>query len=48
MPSGTAIRPGDILKMRNGKTIEVMNTDAEGQVDYGRCTWLMLVRVSRT
>ena len=32
MPSGTAIRPGDVLKMRNGKTIEVMNTDAEGRL----------------
>jgi leucyl aminopeptidase len=32
MPSGTAIRPGDILNMRNGKTIEVMNTDAEGRL----------------
>ena len=32
MPSGTAIRPGDILSMRNGKTIEVMNTDAEGRL----------------
>tara|TARA_B100001113_G_scaffold282425_1_gene237411 strand:+ start:6440 stop:7798 length:1359 start_codon:yes stop_codon:yes gene_type:complete len=32
MPSGSAIRPGDILHMRNGKTIEVMNTDAEGRL----------------
>ena len=32
MPSGSAIRPGDILNMRNGKTIEVMNTDAEGRL----------------
>ncbi len=32
MPSGTAIRPGDILHMRNGKTIEVINTDAEGRL----------------
>ena len=32
MPSGTAIRPGDILHMRNGKTIEVTNTDAEGRL----------------
>jgi leucyl aminopeptidase len=32
MPSGSAIRPGDVLKMRNGKTIEVMNTDAEGRL----------------
>ena len=32
MPSGSAIRPGDVLRMRNGKTIEVMNTDAEGRL----------------
>ena len=32
MPSSTAIRPGDVLKMRNGKTVEVLNTDAEGRL----------------
>jgi leucyl aminopeptidase len=32
MPSGRAIRPGDVLKMRNGKTVEVLNTDAEGRL----------------
>ena len=32
MPSGRAIRPGDVLKTRNGKTIEVLNTDAEGRL----------------
>lgn len=32
MPSGGAFRPGDILTARNGKTIEVLNTDAEGRV----------------
>ncbi len=32
MVSGSAIRPGDVLKARNGKTIEVMNTDAEGRL----------------
>tara|TARA_B100000674_G_scaffold482887_1_gene485975 strand:+ start:106 stop:1461 length:1356 start_codon:yes stop_codon:yes gene_type:complete len=32
MPSGTAIRPGDVLTMRNNKTIEVLNTDAEGRL----------------
>jgi leucyl aminopeptidase len=32
MPSGSAIRPGDILRARNGKTIEVINTDAEGRL----------------
>lgn len=32
MPSGKALRPGDILKALNGKTIEVLNTDAEGRL----------------
>ena len=32
MPSGSAIRPGDVLTTRNGKTIEVLNTDAEGRL----------------
>jgi leucyl aminopeptidase len=32
MPSGTATRPGDVLKMYNGKTVEISNTDAEGRL----------------
>jgi leucyl aminopeptidase len=32
MPGGGATRPGDILRARNGKTIEVLNTDAEGRL----------------
>lgn len=32
MPSGHAIRPGDIVKAMNGKTIEILNTDAEGRL----------------
>lgn len=32
MPSGSSYRPGDILKTITGKTIEVLNTDAEGRV----------------
>ena len=32
MPSGSAYRPGDILRAMNGKTIEVHNTDAEGRL----------------
>lgn len=32
MPSGHATRPGDILTMRNGTTVEVDNTDAEGRL----------------
>ena len=32
MPSGSAIKPGDVLTTRSGKTIEVLNTDAEGRL----------------
>ena len=32
MPSGTATRPGDVLSMRSGATVEVHNTDAEGRL----------------
>lgn len=32
MPSGTAQRPGDVVKAMNGKTIEILNTDAEGRL----------------
>lgn len=35
MPSGTSYRPGDILKMFSGKTVEVLNTDAEGRIILG-------------
>ena len=32
MPSGTAVKPGDVVTAANGKTIEVINTDAEGRL----------------
>ncbi len=32
MPGGGATKPGDVLRARNGKTIEVLNTDAEGRL----------------
>jgi leucyl aminopeptidase len=32
LPSGTALKPGDIIKAMNGETIEVLNTDAEGRL----------------
>jgi len=32
MPGGNATRPGDVLRMYNGKTVEVTNTDAEGRL----------------
>jgi leucyl aminopeptidase len=40
MISGRAQRPGDIVTARNGKTIEVLNTDAEG-----RLIWPMRFRM---
>ncbi|WP_296189362.1 MULTISPECIES: leucyl aminopeptidase [unclassified Psychrobacter] len=32
MPSGEATRPGDIVKAMNGKSVEILNTDAEGRL----------------
>src|SRR5678816_4520095 len=32
MLGGDATRPGDVLRIRNGKTVEVLNTDAEGRL----------------
>ncbi|MFC1755284.1 leucyl aminopeptidase [Thermoproteota archaeon] len=32
LPSGSAYKPGDVLKMSNGKTVEIINTDAEGRL----------------
>lgn len=32
MPSGNALKPGDVIKTMSGKTIEVLNTDAEGRL----------------
>jgi leucyl aminopeptidase len=37
MPSGTATKPGDIVKAMNGVTIEVLNTDAEGRMVLADC-----------
>lgn len=32
LPDGKAVKPGDVITMRNGKTVEVINTDAEGRL----------------
>ena len=32
MPSGSALRPNDVITIRGGKTVEVLNTDAEGRL----------------
>lgn len=45
MPSATSYRPGDIIRMYNGKSVEVLNTDAEGRmiladaIAYGVATY---------
>jgi leucyl aminopeptidase len=39
MPGGSAIKPGDILKSAEGKTVEVINTDAEGRLILGDGLW---------
>jgi leucyl aminopeptidase len=39
MPSGASLRPGDILRAANGKTIEVTNTDAEGRLVLADALW---------
>ncbi|HXR11881.1 MAG TPA: leucyl aminopeptidase [Gaiellaceae bacterium] len=39
LPSGRAFRPGDILRAANGKTIEIINTDAEGRLVLADALW---------
>ena len=39
MPGGRAIRPGDVLRSAEGKTVEVINTDAEGRLLLGDALW---------
>ena len=39
MPGGRAVKPGDILRSAEGKTVEVLNTDAEGRLVLGDALW---------
>jgi leucyl aminopeptidase len=39
MPGGRAMRPGDVFRGANGKTVEVINTDAEGRLILGDALW---------
>jgi leucyl aminopeptidase len=39
MPSGRAQRPGDVVTAMSGRTIEVLNTDAEGRMVLADCLW---------
>ena len=40
MPGGGAMRPGDVLTSASGKTVEILNTDAEGRLALGDAVWL--------
>jgi leucyl aminopeptidase len=39
MPGGRAIKPGDVVTSAEGKTVEIMNTDAEGRLVLGDALW---------
>jgi len=39
MPGGRAVKPGDILTSAEGKTVEILNTDAEGRLVLGDGLW---------
>lgn len=39
MPSGSATRPGDVIRSMSGQTVEVLNTDAEGRLVLADCLW---------
>jgi leucyl aminopeptidase len=39
MPSGTAQRPGDVIKSYSGQTVEIINTDAEGRMVLADVLW---------
>jgi leucyl aminopeptidase len=39
MPGGRAMRPGDVVRGASGKTVEILNTDAEGRLILGDALW---------
>ena len=39
MPGGRAVKPGDVLTSAEGKTVEILNTDAEGRLILGDAMW---------
>ena len=46
--AGNAFRPGDVLASRKGITVEIGNTDAEGQTGAWRCAWRWPMTRSRS
>ena len=41
LPSGTAVKPGDVIRSYSGKTIEIINTDAEGRLILCDALWFV-------
>ena len=48
MPSGNAVRPGDVVKSMKGDTVEVINTDAEGRLVLADVLWYTQERFNPT
>ena len=48
MPSGNAVRPGDVVKSMKGDTVEVINTDAEGRLVLADILWYTQERFNPT
>ena len=48
MPSGNAVRPGDVVKSMKGDTVEVINTDAEGRLVLADILWYTQERFAPT
>ena len=44
MPSGTAMRPGDVVRSMKGDTVEIVNTDAEGRLVLADLLWYVQER----
>lgn len=48
MPSGRAMRPGDVVKSMKGDTVEIVNTDAEGRLVLADLLWYVQERFKPT
>ncbi|MCE5316512.1 MAG: leucyl aminopeptidase family protein [Parachlamydia sp.] len=48
MPDGKSFKPGDVITMLSGKTVEVMDTDNEGRLVLADCMWMAQQKYSPT
>jgi leucyl aminopeptidase len=48
MPGGKALKPGDVIRGASGKTVEVLNTDAEGRLILGDALWYAREKLGAT